>query len=602
MQLKKLVLLILTISSLFSWEYYYQGQLKPLEPLFSATRNLSNILYFRTQNGIRLGVDHRIVFRPKSDICTKKLLRKYPYHFKKLKKAIVLFVKNPKEVFDIANAIYESGCVVYSHPDFLITPSVRRFDPLFDSQQWNLYNYGQFYSEPDIDINAYEAWLYSKGQGVTVALIDDSYDVDHKDLQNAFIGGYDIIYQTPNIRPDNGYEFHGTLCAGIIGARQNGIGVIGVAPESKLYGIKLLVSDSEGNPIPLYTSDIVKAFWRARNADVINCSWGTYNVADNVQKTIEDLAKNGRNGKGIPIVFASGNDGMPQYYWEYDESALESVIAVGAVTNLGEHPWYSNYGPYLDFVAPSGGGTLAISTTDLQGSAGLAKGYYGHPDYTYANDITGFNGTSAAAPQVTGTIALMLARDPELTKDQIVKILQKTAKKVGNVPYYNGHNDYFGYGLVDAQAAIEEVIRQKTLQQILGNSYLIHGYFIHYDQGIYDWIYVSSSLDFVAKLEGMDKQKYLKWKKLKFTFIQKKGQVIRFFQSADDNPLSLKLSQRSFFIDGYFIHFDLGSYDWIYIPSSLRTAYKLEGLDYKNNFLWVDLKVNITKKNNFIVF
>jgi subtilisin family serine protease len=594
-------LVLISVSPVFAWHYYSHGEQKELYPLKSFSRNI-NIAFFETSSGIRVGVGNKIVFKPKSKYCENKIIKKYNYKYYVENENIVLLVNDYKESIKISNEIYESGCVEFSHPDFLIFPKKRNMDPLFVPHQWNIYNFGQFYSKVDVDLNVYEAWLYSEGEGVKIALIDDSFDIKHEDLNEAFFGGYDVIYQSNDIQPSNRYEFHGTLCAGVIGARRNGKGIVGIAPKSQLYGVKLLISDQNGEPIPLYTTDIVRAFWQAKDVDVINCSWGTYNVADNVRLIIDKLAREGRNGKGIPIVFASGNDGMPQYYWENDESALDSVIAVGAVTNLGEHPLYSNYGPLLDFVAPSGGGTVSIATTYLRGSWGLANGYYGHPDYTYANDATGFNGTSAAAPQVTGVIALMLARDPDLSKDEIVAILKKTAKKVGDIPYYNGRNDFFGYGLVDAKSALEEVIRRKVLKEIANRSYPVAGYFIHYGSGPFEWVYVSASLHSVAKLEGMDEKGYLRWKMLSFDHVERNGSQIRFVSPLRKGGLEQRLSEKPWDIDGFFVHYDKGAYDWLYVPKIGTKVYKLEGLDYEKDFLWVDIEIKTQIKRKRAIF
>jgi subtilisin family serine protease len=589
-----LLTLLTTIipTDLLAWYYYNNGKKIYVDKIKSIKRNKSEVTYIKTPDNTIMGVGKRIVFYPKSDKCSKKILREFSNYIHKQidNKRYVLIVNNPTETFDVANKIYESECTFYAHPDFIIFPRSRylELDPIFRLQQWNLHNYGQFYSLRDIDINAYEAWLYTKGKGIKVALIDDGFDVGHEDLKDAFIGGYDVIKKTSNIAPNNPYEFHGTLCAGLIAARMNDLGIIGVAPEADLYGVKLLSNDQNGEPLPIYTSDIVHAFLAAKEADVISCSWGTYNVADSVREIINELAYNGRNGKGLPIVFASGNDGMPQYYWENDESALKSVIAVGAITNLGEHPWYSNYGSSLDFVAPSGGGTLKIATTDLRGRGGLAIGIYGHPDYAYAVDDTGFNGTSAAAPQVSGVIALMLARDPGLTRDEIIEILKSTAKKVGDIPYYNGRNDYFGYGLVDAEGAVREVIKRKVEATVRGKKYRVDGYFVHFGEKAFDWIYVDSGLKVAAKLEGMNAKGEFVWKLLAFNKIVKKEDRLFFLEPLYQDSMSSMLVGE-YPIDGYFVHYDIGKFDWLYIDAQKHSLYKLEGLDYRKNIIWIEL-------------
>jgi len=582
--MKQLLAIFTLILSLLGsdYSYYEYGHLKELHPL-PTKRATGNLLYFQDGSSI-LGAPNRVIFRLKPE-CGQSTPMTSP-------------TDSVAKAFELSRKLFESGCVLYAHPDFLLFPK-RRFDPLFDPQQWHLHNYGQFYSKPDIDLNIYEAWLYTKGAGVTLALIDDGFDTGHPDLQEAFIGGYSILFHTPQITPNNIYEFHGTLCAGLAGARLNGVGVVGVAPQADLYGVKLLLSDDQGNPLPIYSSDIVQAFLYASRADVISCSWGTYHVAEAVANIIEELATKGRNGKGIPIVFASGNDGMPQEYWAEDESALESVIAVGGVTNLGEHPWYSNYGPALDFVAPSGSSTLAISTTDLRGAGGLARGYYNHPDYTYATDLTGFIGTSAAAPQVAGVIALLLARDPDLTRVQIYAILRESAKKVGDLPYFDGRNDYFGYGLVDAKRALELTISRKVQREVQNRSYPIAGYFLNYGPNPFDWIYVSASLRLVGKLEGMEEDGTLRWRLLHFGQIFKEDRTISFIGAQD--PFSATFEGKEFQIAGYFTRYGEGIFDWIYVSKGGK-SYKLEGLDYTQHLLWIDLPMEGIVTGNMIQF
>ncbi len=586
--------------SLFGWEYYSHGHLVSLIPLTSFTKSFSS-KYFLTPDGQKIGVDNRVLCRFKNFSCQKRFTKKYK--FKKLDSGdTLLFVHGPNEAFDLSKKIYESGCAVYSHPDFLIEPKKRFFDPLFDPLQWNLYNYGQYGATPDIDMDVYEAWQYTSGKGVRVAVIDNGFDLSHPDLRGAFVGQVDLVDMDSNASYDNPYEIHGTACVGLIAARKNGIGVQGIAYESDLLGIKLIGSYPNGQDRPLYVSTILEAFMFAdeMGAQVINCSWGTYHVVDAVRYIIHKLATEGRGGKGTPIVFASGNEGRGQWYWADDESALPDVLAIGAVTDYGDIAWYSNYGPALDFVAPSGGGNLAITTTDISGPLGYADGSFGHPDYCYATDITGFNGTSAAAPQVSGVIALMLQRNPDLTKDQIVQILAKTAKKVGSIPYINGRNDYFGYGLVDADDAVKMAIALKVEHQVKGKSFPITGYFVHYGSGAYDWLYISNDKKIVAKLAGMNGN-YLRWEPLlidAFTAIQIQDNSIYFGQSSDS--FGQNFAGKSFTIDGYFVHYASGPFDWLYITSNLHNVYKFEGLGYYGEFLWIPLLLRVEKKDTII--
>ena len=599
----RLILLgLITAFPLVGWEYYSHGHLVSLTPLASFTKSLS-LKYFFTPNGQKMGVDNRVLCRFKNLSCQQKFTKNY--RFKKLSSGdILLFVHNPTEAFELSKKLYESGYALYAHPDFLIEPKRRSFDPLFDPLQWNLHNYGQYGAVPDVDMDIYEAWEYASGKDVRVAVIDNGFDLSHPDLQGAFTVQTDLVDMDANASYDNPYEIHGTACAGLIAARKNGIGIQGIAYDSDLLAIKLIGSYASGQDRPLYVSTILEAFMFAdeMGAQVINCSWGTYDVADAVRYIIHKLATEGRGGKGTPIVFASGNEGRGQWYWADDESALPDVLAIGAVNDYGDIAWYSNYGPALDFVAPSGGGNLAITTTDISGPLGYADGSFGHPDYCYATDITGFNGTSAAAPQVTAVIALMLQRNPELTKDQVVQILAKTAKKIGTIPYENGRNDYFGYGLVDADDAVKMAIALKVERQIKGKAFPIAGYFVHYGLGAYDWLYISSNKKLVAKLAGMNGD-YLRWKPLlidAFDTIQIEGNSIYFGQSSD--PFGQNFAGKSFAIDGYFVHYAPGPYDWIYITADTYHPYKFEGLGYEGALLWVPLNMIAKLTNSQVEF
>lgn len=120
------------------------------------------------------------------------------------------------------------------------------------------------------------------------------------------------------------------------------------------------------------------------------------------------------------------------------------TLAVGACTNFGQRSDYSQYGPKLDFLAPSSGGTQYVYTTDRTGLQGDAADDY--------NPY--FSGTSAATPLASGVAALMLSRNEHLTATQIRTIMQQTCQQIGDDPYVNGRNDHCGYGRIDARAAV----------------------------------------------------------------------------------------------------------------------------------------------------
>jgi len=120
------------------------------------------------------------------------------------------------------------------------------------------------------------------------------------------------------------------------------------------------------------------------------------------------------------------------------------TIAVGACTDFALRSDYSQYGPDLDFVAPSDGGRSSIFSTDRMGSRGSDPNNYS----------ADFGGTSAATPLASGVAALMLSRNPHLSAGQIRTAMQQSCRKIGQEPYLGGRNDYYGYGRIDAKAAV----------------------------------------------------------------------------------------------------------------------------------------------------
>jgi subtilisin family serine protease len=316
-------------------------------------------------------------------------------------------------------------------------------------QQWYLDKNTTFYLNNNIDENAHIATnkltqVYT-GKGITVAVIDDGLDVTHEDLEGVIVSTFDSLTKGSNVAHTQDSDFHGTSVTGIIGARVNGKGIQGVASKADIIFLKYqnLMTDSE----------TIELFNKAEElgADVINCSWGTYNVSDAVKERIQTLSNDGRDGKGISIVFATGNDYKSTL--GNDESAIPEVISVGASNKDNVRAAYSNYGDNLDVVAP-GGFYLGITTLDSSGMDGNATL---DEDYLLYNDSNYFIGTSASAPIVTGIIALMLEKNPNLTREEIETILKNNADKIGAIPYTDGKNDEYGYGKVNLSKVLESL-------------------------------------------------------------------------------------------------------------------------------------------------
>lgn len=314
-------------------------------------------------------------------------------------------------------------------------------DEPYIAQQWHIFKDKVFYTNKNINeyahINAGDVLERYTGKGIKIAVIDDGLDITHEDLKGAVVDTFDINTATANVAHANHTDYHGTAVTGIVAARLNGVGVKGIASNAEIIFLKYKEGMSDSETIELF----LKA--EQLGAQVINCSWGTYDVSQAVKETIQYLAINGRQGKGIPIVFASGNNDLDM---RNDESAIPEVISVGATDKNNLRASYSNYGEYLDVMAPGGGNVLGITTLDNMNENGVATI---DENYILPSDIKPFIGTSAAAPIVTGVIALMLEENPDLTRAEIETLLKNTSDKIGYYNYVDGRNDYYGAGKVN---------------------------------------------------------------------------------------------------------------------------------------------------------
>jgi subtilisin family serine protease len=366
----------------------------------------------------------------------------------------------------ISNDLRKMKICKEAEPCLIDVKSVRMLpnDPKFDSQ-WHLLNTGQGGGLAGADCNAVEAWDYTWGAGIVVALIDDGFDLAHPDFsaQGKVFAPYDASQRDTDPSPAEFNDNHGTACAGVAVASR-GVGLtVGIAPDSRLMPIR--------HAGRLGDFEEALAFYHAyvNSADVISCSWGVpdhqsggWPMPSLTQYVVDICVTSGRNGRGIPIFFAAGNGYEPLELCGYANHP--EVIAVAACTNEDEKSWYSDYGENVWITAPSSGGTLSVTTTDRTGSLG-----YSRDDYTHS-----FGGTSSAAPLVAGVAALMLSVNTNLTVTNIKEILRNTAVKIqqGNPQdrqdYWgntyndayngNGHSIVYGWGRVDAGAAVQAAL------------------------------------------------------------------------------------------------------------------------------------------------
>lgn len=258
---------------------------------------------------------------------------------------------------------------------------------------WGLENAGQTVNgtdgAPDADIDAPQAWQLTQGGGATVAVVDTGVQPDHPDL--AVGGGWDFVDHDDTPVDGNG---HGTHVTGTISALDNDRGVVGVAPQSRVMPLRVLDDQGRGT-----SAGVASAFAYAgeRGVRIVNASLG-----DDGLSTAEATAIAAH--PNTLYVTAAGNDGrdndsQPSYPCNYE---LANVVCVGASDSLDRRAPFSNYGgANVDLFAP---GSNILST-------------YTGGGYAYAN------GTSMAAPHVAGVGALLIARQPELSAEQVKRAL-----------------------------------------------------------------------------------------------------------------------------------------------------------------------------------
>lgn len=448
--------------------------------------------YFKGDKGQKIGLSNYFYVKLKS-IKDTTILQAFA------EKHNVIIVKNNKymplwitlsctqntegNALDMSNLFYESQQFDSAEPDLMTDLTMSQTDPFF-SNQWGLKNIGLYNGTPNIDVNMVNAWQYSKGLGVNVAVIDHGIELDHPDLISN-IHPLSCNTYSPNSGGSQVEGDHGTACAGIIGAMENKLGIVGVAPKCKLMSISNRLRTETNSRETL--ADGINWAWQ-NGADILSNSWGSNYLAGNfITDAINNAIINGRNGKGCVVVFASGNDNSSITY----PATLSNVIAVGAMSPCGQRKspsscdgenWGSNYGDNISVVAPG----VLIPTTDRQGSSGynpfqkIHTGNGGNKiskDFDDTNYTTWFNGTSAACPHVAGVAALILSIDPNLTSQQVKNIIESTAQKLGgynyNISKTNGMwNNEMGYGLVNAYEACKKAANNMSILTISGSQYI----------------------------------------------------------------------------------------------------------------------------------
>lgn len=369
-------------------------------------------------------------------------------------------------ILDLANGYHELATVEFAHPEFCVRAEKCAYR-LFD-----YYHEYQYHTKKVIgSFNTKSVWDFADiGNPLTVAVLDDGID-SHEDLPGArILDGYDFANDDDDPVPGDVYA-HGMGCAGIIASShttdsiqglQSSTGVISLNPHVDILPVKIFKDDGWG----IYANQIAEAVtWAYTNgADVLTNSWGFRDPdydSPTLNKQLENAYLFGRNGRGCPVIFASGN-GAQTYPGKVSYPAkLWCCFAVGA-THLDDYRWvYSQYGNELDIVAPSGDLNLTgdVWTLDQTGNLGYNPNYGISWDCPTVgtNDVEydcRFGGTSAACPVVSGIVSLLLARDSTLSSQAVYYILKNSAETDLDWGSITPPHNQYGYGRVDAFRAM----------------------------------------------------------------------------------------------------------------------------------------------------
>ncbi|MGW4161600.1 type VII secretion-associated serine protease mycosin [Streptomyces sp. NPDC004788] len=290
------------------------------------------------------------------------------------------------------------------------------------AQQWHLDT-----------LHAEEIWQISKGEGVTVAVIDSGVEKGNPDLRGRVLDGRDFATDKPGDEFTD-YDGHGTGMAGLIagtGARDGGNGAFGLAPGARILPVRVPHLDagrgSQKDSDDDFNRDIPPAIRYAADAGakVINISLGATVGSQGLTDAVKYALDKGA------LVFASvGNSGEKANEVEYP-GATPGVVGVGAIDKKLTRTKESEYGPQVDIVAPGDQMVHACG-----GGTGLCKSH----------------GTSDATALASASAALIWAKHPDWTNNQVLKVMLNTVAAPNDG---GGRNDYLGYGAIRPLRALK---------------------------------------------------------------------------------------------------------------------------------------------------
>jgi len=300
----------------------------------------------------------------------------------------------------VAALLSKNKHLKFAEPDMIYKPDTTANDPYFGNA-WHLPK-----------IQATTAWGTTRGDEITIAILDSGVDANHADLAGKLVAGWNFYDNNSNTSDVYG---HGTKVAGAAAATtDNAMGVASVAGNARIMPIRITDTSGMG-----YTSMMAKGLtWAAdRGVRVANISFGGAGSS-----TVQSAAQYLKNKGGL-LIMAAGNSGS-----ESTIAPSDTLVVVSGTTSSDARASWSSYGRFVDVAAPGAG----IWTTVRGGS------------------YSAVSGTSFASPVTAGVVALMMAANPVLSPSDIEKHLFSSSVDLGSA----GVDKYYGYGRINAAAAV----------------------------------------------------------------------------------------------------------------------------------------------------
>ena len=306
----------------------------------------------------------------------------------------------------VVMALQRNPHIKLAELDYISAPTLIPNDPYYSLYQWHLPKIG-----------ASSAWDITQGEGITIAILDSGIDSTHPDLVNNLVPGWNFFDNNSDTRDFIG---HGTFVAGTAAATTtNSIGVASISGKAKIMPLR--ITDINGYAYQNFT--VSALIYAADNgARIANISY-----KDQTSKEVVRSAAQYMKDKNGLVLVSADNTGMLENY-----SVTTSMIAVSATDEFDQLTSFSSYGSYVSLSAP---GKNIWSTAKMTNEIPYGP--------------TG--GTSISSPLAGGVVALMMSANPKLSSIEIENLLFSTAVDLGD----SGRDIYFGYGRVDAAAAVQ---------------------------------------------------------------------------------------------------------------------------------------------------